>query len=363
MDGDLWAEGRNSKFISNALNCINLQLVRHKRELIECQHGYDDDCSFHPEYAHQIFGQKELIFGYRDLIVNIHFLACSMKCLLNIKYREKVKSSDLEPTNIEEVLKKYLPENFTTDSEQFIEWLRAEKSVLWGETVRSYMKESEDAGNSIDLNNDRWEIFITFEEYLTSDKQKRYAPIAFCTLFKFYAYLDKIRPRVSQLLVLPPFQRRGHGSKMLDSVYNYFNKDDVKDITAEIPNADFVMVRDILLTKWCSKLQAFAADKLATGFTQEMYTEGNIRTKASVDSLRRVYYILRIVSMIKNEKRDDIATLKNDIKSMLTKKHMQEKIPLKNEERIMQEELLDRCVEDTYLTFEATAEAFLRHSK
>ena len=41
-----------------------------------------------------------------------------------------------------------------------------------------------------------------------------------------------MRPRISQMLVLPPFQRQGLGAKLLDTVSKYYwNNPKVVDIT------------------------------------------------------------------------------------------------------------------------------------
>ena len=44
-----------------------------------------------------------------------------------------------------------------------------------------------------------------------------------------------MRPRISQMLVLPPFQRQGLGAKLLDTVSKYYwNNPKVVDITGKI---------------------------------------------------------------------------------------------------------------------------------
>lgn len=44
----------------------------------------------------------------------------------------------------------------------------------------------------------------------------------------------------SQILILPPFQRKGHGRKLYEYMYDCFGRDDrVVDITVEDPNDDF----------------------------------------------------------------------------------------------------------------------------
>ena len=39
----------------------------------------------------------------------------------------------------------------------------------------------------------------------------QYSIVGYTTVYGFYAYPDKTRARVSQMLILPPYQRKGHG--------------------------------------------------------------------------------------------------------------------------------------------------------
>ena len=54
-------------------------------------------------------------------------------------------------------------------------------------------------------------------------------------MYQYYAYPQNTRPRISQMLVLPPFQRKGLGAEMLLAVQNHYcNNEKVVDITGEI---------------------------------------------------------------------------------------------------------------------------------
>ena len=54
----------------------------------------------------------------------------------------------------------------------------------------------------------------------------------YATVYEYFAYPKNIRPRISQMLVLPPFQRQGLGAALLTSIYNHYKiMSEVKDIT------------------------------------------------------------------------------------------------------------------------------------
>ena len=58
-----------------------------------------------------------------------------------------------------------------------------------------------------------------------------------------------MRPRISQMLVLPPFQRQGLGAKLLDTVSKYYwNNPKVVDITGKA----FVLIANLVKNNCCS---------------------------------------------------------------------------------------------------------------
>lgn len=55
--------------------------------------------------------------------------------------------------------------------------------------------------------------------------------VGFCTVYLFYAYPHSVRLRVSQILVLPPFQKQGVGKLLLQSVYHMAHQRGALDVT------------------------------------------------------------------------------------------------------------------------------------
>ena len=50
-------------------------------------------------------------------------------------------------------------------------------------------------------------------------------------MFNFFCYPDRVRMRVSQVLVLPPFQRQGVGRALLEAVYAMADTRHALDVT------------------------------------------------------------------------------------------------------------------------------------
>lgn len=62
----------------------------------------------------------------------------------------------------------------------------------------------------------------------------KYGVVGYASVYEYYAYPSHIRPRVSQVVILPPFRCIGLCSKLLNSVYSYYQTNrKVVDITGE----------------------------------------------------------------------------------------------------------------------------------
>lgn len=73
-----------------------------------------------------------------------------------------------------------------------------------------------------------------FEKY-KMDGDVMYAIAGYATVYEYYAYPVNMRPRISQMLVLPPFQRRGLGTALLSGIYNHYRLiSNVTDITGNL---------------------------------------------------------------------------------------------------------------------------------
>merc|ERR1719378_658315 len=104
-----------------------------------------------------------------------------------------------------------------------------------------------------------------------------------------------MRPRISQMLILPPYQRAGHGAELLRTVYKYYETNtDVVDMTVEDPSEDFVRLRDFVDCQRCKALPSFQREQLLTGFSDKMTKEARSGLKICKSQVRRVYEILRL---------------------------------------------------------------------
>ncbi len=91
-----------------------------------------------------------------------------------------------------------------------------------------------DGSNFLTLD-DQWNFYVLYEKYSSaSSPNKRFAFAGYMSVYKFYAYPEHVRPRVSQMVILPPFQKMGHATRLLETCYeDMVPRSEVVDITGE----------------------------------------------------------------------------------------------------------------------------------
>lgn len=75
-------------------------------------------------------------------------------------------------------------------------------------------------------------LFYRYEKYKNQNDETCYGVVGLSTVYEYYAYPENIRPRISQLLILPLFQNCGLAARLLLSIYNFYGRNqNVVDIT------------------------------------------------------------------------------------------------------------------------------------
>lgn len=102
-------------------------------------------------------------------------------------------------------------------------------------------------GVSLKQNNagGHWKAMYLFQKRGT----RRYALCGYLTLFHFSSPFRKPKPgtivRICQALLLPPYQRRGHGKAMIRAVHDMAQEsDDIVEINVEDPAPGFIALRN-----------------------------------------------------------------------------------------------------------------------
>ncbi|XP_047537480.1 histone acetyltransferase type B catalytic subunit [Vanessa atalanta] len=337
----------------------------------------NDDTSFGPEMCHQVFGENENIFGYTDLKIKLYYSAGNLKTYLGILYSDMIepkKSGGLKADDIEGALKNVLAPGYVTNLDVFVSLLEKDKLFTpQGELINSFTITPYDGGESrtfevyycetstpgflsyherlqtfllwyvdaasfIDVDDDLWTFFTVFEKYRSSEGSTRYATAAYATVYRYYAYPQHTRPRVSQVLTLPPFRKMGICAHLLQAIYShYIIQPEVVDITVEDPSKDFQRIRDYVDSKYCESLPAFHPSKLTQGFSEEMAKQACSKFKINKKQARRIYEILRL----KNTNLSDKTAYLNyrlDVKNRLNAPFQKKKLEMKKLEKVLKPE-------------------------
>lgn len=105
-----------------------------------------------------------------------------------------------------------------------------------------------DGASFIDDEDPRWEVFVTMEE--REGKSKVF--VGYATIYNFsvmamgengMAFHDRVR--ISQVIISPLEQGRGHGSKILHAVYSNAQARNAIEVTVEDPSSGFRVLRDV----------------------------------------------------------------------------------------------------------------------
>lgn len=173
-----------------------------------------------------------------------------------------------------------------------------------------------ESANMIDFEDPRWDCFMVFEKYNPSTSEgdeedrgvsteDRYYFAGYATVYRYFVYPDRTRPRVSQMLIMPPYRRNGLGTTLLQSIYDYYMKQPATlDITAEDPDEEFISMRDQLDCRNCQKLPMFQLEKLKLGWSEEMAREAQEKLKLCRRQSRKVYEILKLKITDKSEEKE-----------------------------------------------------------
>ncbi|KAI6359327.1 histone acetyltransferase 1 [Pyricularia grisea] len=293
-ESDLWSVDANS--------ALELSLVE------PTEHGLTTVTRFHPRFTYPLFGEEEQIFGYQDLKINLQYHAPDMRPNVKITHSKKFKSiGETQPTDLDALLQEYLPPVAFAKNREFQDAIRLmpadwtppgeilsefdgadgakfeiRRSSLADDATRQIIDRVQllillfiEGGSYIgtDTNDslDRWDIFFLYNKKPSkTDGTSRYQFAGYSTVYKFFPLQRfplepkearenlelpsgefpfsnlRSRTRISQFLILPPFQKSGNGSRLYRTIYEYCLRDpNVIEVTVEDPNEAFDDMRDV----------------------------------------------------------------------------------------------------------------------
>ncbi|KAN0064866.1 histone acetyltransferase 1 [Thecaphora frezii] len=265
--------------------------------------------AFHPDFTYPIFGEAETIYGYQGLAINLHFASGCLRPLLRIDYGAKNESTTAKIDDVEATLKEFLPDDYLSGDQlaAFDEVVKGDVATFrpFGEKVGSYTRRrggdkgkgkarsggggaagdsnlSEDDPNArvfeiyrstwdtegfrdyhrrmqifalffiegasyIQEEETNWEFFCLYEKVRAADPQAALSWhfVGYTSLYRFWCWPDAARVRLSQFVILPPYQKNGHGGALYSAVHGkMLDRDEVSEMTVEDPSEAFDRLRD-----------------------------------------------------------------------------------------------------------------------
>lgn len=329
----------------------------------------DDTDTFKPEYTHQIFGDEEIIFGYKNLRIDYYLTPGLLHAYIGLKCKEKITAQrfdGIEPDDVYAAFTEFgCSPGFTRNINSFCsEKLKQDlEFVPFGSKINEYSREATDekkavskfeifkvdstmpefesqkfidyilrvqtvlvyyieTSNFLDTDDPQWVHYLLYEKVKNASTPIgfRYVTIGYVSVYNYYSYPDKMRSRVSQILIFPKYQNAGHGAELVESIYkDVIQNSNIFDITAESPSLEFIRLRDYVTTKMCSTLKTFKdKELLKKGFTNEMVQEALKVYKIPKLQSRRCYEILRMANSNQNNS-DEWKSFRLYVKNRLNK--------------------------------------------
>ncbi|XP_028770203.1 histone acetyltransferase type B catalytic subunit-like [Neltuma alba] len=267
-----------------AKECIKIFLVSSKEEFSTPENFVID-----PVDLNSFFDDDGKIYGYEDLKITIWVSSVSFHAYADIKFQS---SSDRGKgiTDLKSALQRIFAETLVESKDEFLQTFSADKDfirttisnaeVLKNKALNGHVTHSNchaeaaaldsevvrmvagsmatghlysrliplvlllvDGSSPIDVTDPRWELYLLIQKKSDQQGETQCRLIGFTAVYRFFHYPDGSRLRLSQILVLPPYQHKGYGRSLLEVLNNVAISENVFDFTVEEPLDHFQHVR------------------------------------------------------------------------------------------------------------------------
>ncbi|CAA3016458.1 histone acetyltransferase type B catalytic subunit [Olea europaea subsp. europaea] len=250
--------------------CIKIYLVSTKEEV-----GSPDSFLIEPVDLNHFFEEDGKIYGYKGLTITIWVSSISFLAYADISF-ESTSDGGRGITDLKSSLQNIFAENLVEKKEDFLQTFSTEcdfaKSIASGAKVLQKNASNDSSGDSrlpkeepadmevlqvvgmpvghlysrlvplvlllidgsnpIDVTDPRWEIYLLVRK---DQEDRHFRLLGFAAVYRFNRYPDGKRLRLGQILVIPPYQRKGYGRHLLEVLNNVAVSENVYDLTVEEP--------------------------------------------------------------------------------------------------------------------------------
>ena len=218
--------------------------------------------SFRPEFTHQCFPNEALPGGPQE--IRVQLAPSGRSCAVSSKRRklETMAETVLSLEQIREHISLALPPITDSTADDFLE-----QPV--GDVQKEYSRGSDsfvvsmasgpepyhnlvqplalwfiETADAVELTSD-WKVCYLWKKH----GDDKFSLVGYVTLFHFSSPFRKPRAgtvvRICQVLLLPPYQRQGHGRVLLECVYDYARStESIVEVNVEDPAPSFTALRN-----------------------------------------------------------------------------------------------------------------------
>ncbi|EJU05781.1 acyl-CoA N-acyltransferase [Dacryopinax primogenitus] len=272
-------------WVTDSNEALHLRLVRAEGE--ETHDGRTAD--FHPSFTYPIYGEDEKIFGYLDLYIALYFASGSLKQYFKVT---STKQPAAKADDVEGALYKFIPPDYTKDEKIFHQQVEkdADEFSPFGKLVHSYTRPSNnnkgksvkhiprdddliyevyhsawdtpgfrdyhrhmqifiplyiEGGSYIVEDEEKWEFVVLCADSHNAEGKERWHFVGYSSLYPFWCWPNNVRLRLSQFVILPPFQEKHHGFELYNTIYKLVRGSILTtELTVEDPSEGFEDMRD-----------------------------------------------------------------------------------------------------------------------
>ncbi|KAE8688433.1 Histone acetyltransferase type B catalytic subunit [Hibiscus syriacus] len=300
--------------------CIKIYLVSKKEEV-----GTSDGFCINPVDLNGFFEEDEKIYGYQGLKITVWVNIISFHSHAEITF-QGTSDGGKGITDLKSALEKIFGETLLDNKDDFLQTFSTENNfvssvVSHGEKLQmkasnglitNFNGNSEaassdlevvrlkmdnlaaghlysrlvplilllvDGSNPIDVTDPIWELYLLTQKKIDQPENAQHLLLGFAALYRFYHYPNGSRLRLSQILVLPPYQHKGYGSHLVEVLSNVAISEDVYDFTVEEPLDYFQHVRTSFDIK---RLLAFEPAQEAIKSAASRLKQGKLSKKAHI---------------------------------------------------------------------------------
>ncbi|XP_050370109.1 histone acetyltransferase type B catalytic subunit [Argentina anserina] len=297
-----------------AKDCIKIYLVSSKDEV-----GALNSVCLDPVDLNTLFEddgkESGKIYGYKGLEITIWISSISFDAYADIAF-ESTADGGKGITDLKSTLQNVFGETLVASQEEFLQTFSTQRNFIRSiisngevmqrkassasdvEVVRMVVGKTAagplysrllplvfllvDGGSPIDVLDPGWELYLLVEKKTDQHGDIYNTLLGFTALYRFYHYPDSSRLRLSQILVLPPYQHKGYGRYILEVLNHVVVSEDVYDFTVEEPLDYFQHIRTCVDVP---RLQKLDSVRSAVNLAVSNLTRGKLSKKTSIPRL------------------------------------------------------------------------------